>query len=155
MGKSLYIAVILAGLFSVSCVSQQTDEHTVIDTSNIIPVTLNGIKVADLKVTDIANLPQISLSVNGEEKSGPTLDTVMDEIGIISYMAVTASGYAPEDTEDLSLELTEIELGSEIIFTVDRGQMSLFGMYIPPEYWHMEIKDIAVIACECGLIQSG
>jgi hypothetical protein len=89
--------------------------------------------------------------VNNTVRSGPSLATVLNEIGIVSYMAVTASGFSRDHATALSKELDEMDLASDIIFTVDGSAVAIFGSHIPSEYWDMVIADILVISCDCGL----
>jgi hypothetical protein len=115
-----------------------------------IEVTLDGIKVADITASDIGKLPAVSVSVNGVDKSGATLASVFDFIGIVSYIGFTASGLSPDHTEVFA-ELDETNVNSEIIFTSANGVLSVFGPEIPTECWDMDITSIAVVACNCGV----
>ena len=117
---------------------------------DVIEVTLDGIKVADITASDIGGLPAASLTVNGVDKSGATLASVFDFIGIVSYIGFTASGLSPDHTEVFA-ELDETTVNSDIIFTTDKGIVSVFGPEIPTECWDMDISTIAVIACNCGV----
>ena len=147
MIKILFLLTTVLILASSACAS----EPVTVDAISQIKISLNGIKVAELPLADIAKLPQVAVKVNSEVRSGPTLMSVIDLVGIVSFMDVLVCGYSQDHSAELSKELTEIDLASEIIFTLDKNTMAIFGPEIPLEYWGMEITDISVISCNCYL----
>ena len=148
MIKWLACIIMLLITLAISCCSPA---QGLIETKTPINVSLNGIKVGELTLSDLAQLEQIPIKINGVVKSGPTLQTIVDHIGIISYMGVTISGYSRDRSKELSKELTEYDFTTDTIFTVSKDTVAIFGLNIPSEYWDMEVTNIFVIACECGL----
>jgi hypothetical protein len=147
MLKCLKIIVLSALFIATACSPGRTAENP----APSITVSLNGIKVAEVSIPDIAKLPQVSIRINDIEKHGPTLQKLLDDIGIISYMGLVASGYSRDHSQELSKELTENDFTTDIILTVNQGIVAIFGLSVPPEYWDMEITTLSVVACECGL----
>ena len=143
----LFLAAAALIVLSLAC----SPQPAAADNAGLITVSLNGVKVSEISPDDITKLPSTSLRVNNTVRSGPSLATVLNEIGIVSYMAVTASGFSRDHATALSRELDEMDLASDIIFTVDGSAVAIFGSHIPSEYWDMVIANILVISCDCGL----
>ena len=101
-------------------------------------------------MSDLAMLEQKSVMINDVVKKGATLEAVIEHSGILSYMGITIVGFS-NDHSEVSLELTEIDFTSDIIFPVYANKVGVFGLSIPFEYWDMEIADLFVVSCECGL----
>jgi len=143
-------ATFLAAAVLIFLCSACSPQSVGADSASLITVSLNGIKVGEISPAEIAALPSVTIRVDDTVRQGPTLAAVLDKIGIVSYMAVTASGYSRNHAEAVIKELDEMDLAGDIIFTVDGSAVAIFGFNVPSEFWDMTIANLAVISCECG-----
>ncbi len=146
MMKRCLLIMCLAAILMPGCAPNQL----LTTTEAPIIIALNGIKVGELRLSDFTQLEQKTVQINDVVKKGATLDAVIDHIGILSYMGMTIIGLSSDHIE-VSLELTEIDFTTDIIFPVSGDKLGIFGLSIPYEYWGMEVASIFVVACECGL----
>ena len=108
-----------------------------------IKIFLNGNEKESLSLSDIQNLPQVTVQAKGKDQIGPTLLSVMDQAGISDYSKVTIVGLAKGRVASAELELNKDEIDDKVVLDItNSGTAKLASPNIDENKWIIDVSEI-------------
>ena len=153
--KILLFILIIAGVFLfISCSDATTTSSSSIDnatntnsTEYRIKFFLNDEQVSSLGLSDLHNLPEVTLTIAGthSDETGPTLSSVLKLAGIQNYNKVTIKGMLKGRIATGELTLNKSEVTDNVMFDFNnQGKTKLCGTNIPEANWIIDVSEIYI-----------
>jgi len=123
--------------------SESTDTATSVEYT--IEVFRNGGKVASLSLPDLQSLPQKSVQTIAGMQEGPTVLSVLQQVGIQEFNRLVISGLTRHRIESAELTLTRAEINDQVILDITgQGTTKLTSPDIPQEEWIIDVNRLTV-----------
>jgi hypothetical protein len=102
-------------------------------------------QVAAIKLDDLKNLPQVSVTADGRAQNGPTLLSVLGLAGIKDFSTITAFGYSKGRVATAELTLNKSQINDQIVLDLsNQGTAKLAGPDIPGNSWIIDVNKLVV-----------
>lgn len=118
-----------------------------IDTGNeyAIKVFLNDTQIASLRLDDLLQLPQVTVSAGDKDQEGPTLLSVLDLAGVGEFSEVTVVGLTRGRIGSAELVLKKDQITDEVILDkTNKGTTKLCGPDIDYNQWIIDVSKLVV-----------
>jgi hypothetical protein len=144
------IAVTSLVVFTAGCSSDNnSSEDTNNDESSTqeysVEITLNDQHVADVTLSQLHTLPEVSFTANEKTQTGPTLLSVLQYAGITEFSQVKVSGWSKGRVATAELPLDKADITDQVILEFNnQGKTKLAAPTIPDSDWIVDVEAIEV-----------
>jgi hypothetical protein len=108
-------------------------------------VVQGGTVLAGFVLSDLRDLPRVTVGSGSRKQEGPTVRSVLAAAGVEVFETVTVDGFRPGRGVGGELTLTSAELDDQVIFVINsQGETTLVSPSIPPERSIVDVKRLMV-----------
>ncbi len=101
--------------------------------------------MSTLKLADLTSLPQVKVTADSKEETGPTLLAVLGLAGIQDFSSVTAYGYTKGRVATAELTLNRSQINDQVVLDIsNQGTAKLAGPNIPGNSWIIDVNKLVV-----------
>lgn len=135
----------ISGNSNASSPGDQTPASTASSSTYSIKVFSGNNELTTLKLADLLKLPQISVTADGKQQSGPSLLSVLESVGIKGFSSVSAYGYNQGRLATAELTLNKSQINQQIVLDISkRNTAKLAGPDIPNNSWIIDVNKLVI-----------
>jgi hypothetical protein len=141
----IMLAVVTAGCSSDNGTTGDSNSDSSTAQEYSVEITQNGQHVADVTLSQLHTLPEVSFTAKEKTQTGPALLSVLQYAGTTEFTRVTVSGWSKGRVATAEKPLDKADITDQVILEfTNQGKTKLAAPTIPDSEWIIDVEAIEV-----------